>query len=49
MQAALDQLGKGDEWYTAPADVQMATVNGRQAWFLAGTSAATSSPGVPAG
>jgi membrane peptidoglycan carboxypeptidase len=48
MQGALDQLGKGDEWYTAPAGVQTATVNGRQAWFLPGTSAATAAPPLPA-
>jgi membrane peptidoglycan carboxypeptidase len=47
MQAALDQLGKGDEWYTAPAGVQAADVNGRQAWFLPGTSAATPAPALP--
>jgi membrane peptidoglycan carboxypeptidase len=48
MQAGLDQLGRGDEWYTAPAGVQAATVNGRQAWFLPGTSAATPAPPLPA-
>jgi membrane peptidoglycan carboxypeptidase len=48
IQAALDQLGKGDEWYTAPAGVQAATVDGRQAWFLSGTSAATAAPPLPA-
>lgn len=47
MLAALDQLGKGDEWYAAPAGVQAATVNGRQAWFLPGTSAATPAPALP--
>jgi membrane peptidoglycan carboxypeptidase len=47
MQAALDQLGKGDEWYTAPAGVQSDTANGRQAWFLPGTSAATPAPALP--
>jgi len=34
MQAGLDLLGRsGDEWYTPPAAVQTATVNGQQAWF----------------
>jgi membrane peptidoglycan carboxypeptidase len=48
MQGALDQLGKGDEWYPTPAGVQAATVDGRQAWFLPGTSAATPAPALPA-
>jgi membrane peptidoglycan carboxypeptidase len=48
MQAGLDQLGKGDEWYTAPAAVQAAAVDGRQAWFLPGTSAATPAPALSA-
>jgi len=48
MQGALDQLGRGDEWYQAPAGVQAATVNGRQAWFLPGTSPATPAPPLPA-
>jgi membrane peptidoglycan carboxypeptidase len=48
MQAGLDQLGKGDEWYTAPPGVQTATVNGRTAWFLPGTSPATPAPPLPA-
>ena len=47
MQAGLDQLGKGDEWYATPAGVQPATVNGRLAWFLPGTSAATPAPALP--
>jgi membrane peptidoglycan carboxypeptidase len=47
MQGALDQLGKGDEWYTPPAGVQSATVSGRTAWFLPGTSPATPAPALP--
>ncbi|HXM57150.1 MAG TPA: transglycosylase domain-containing protein [Candidatus Dormibacteraeota bacterium] len=48
MQAALDQLGKGDDWYTPPGDVRAADVNGRPAWFLPGTSPATPAPPLPA-
>jgi membrane peptidoglycan carboxypeptidase len=48
MQAALDQLGKGDEWYQPPAGVTTATVDGRPAWFLSGTSPATPAPALPA-
>jgi membrane peptidoglycan carboxypeptidase len=48
MQAALDQLQKGDEWYGPPADVEAATVDGRPVWFLPGTSAATPAPPLPA-
>jgi hypothetical protein len=48
MQAALDQLGKGDEWYQPPAGVTAATVDGREAWFLPGTSPATPAPALPA-
>jgi len=48
MQAGLDQLGKGDEWYTAPAGLQAATVDGRQVWFMPDTSAATPAPALPA-
>lgn len=44
VQIALDQMGKGDEWYTPPAGVQEADENGRPAWFLPGTSAATPAP-----
>jgi membrane peptidoglycan carboxypeptidase len=47
MQSGLDQLGRGDEWYAAPAGVRAATVNGRQAWFLPGTSDATTAPPLP--
>jgi penicillin-binding protein 1A len=47
MQAALDQIGKGDEWYPTPPGLQSATVNGRAAWFLPGTSAATPAPALP--
>jgi membrane peptidoglycan carboxypeptidase len=48
MQAALDQLGRGDEWYQPPAGVTGDIVDGRQAWFLAGTSASTPAPPLPA-
>jgi membrane carboxypeptidase/penicillin-binding protein len=47
MQAALDQQGRGDEWYQPPAGVTSAIVNGRTAWFLPGTSAATPAPPLP--
>jgi membrane peptidoglycan carboxypeptidase len=47
MQAALDQLGRGDEWYQPPAGVTPATVDGRPAWFLTGTSPATPAPALP--
>lgn len=47
MQAALDQMRKGDEWYTLPAGVDSSEVNGRQAYFLTGTSASTPPPALP--
>jgi len=47
MQSALDQMGKGDEWYAPPAGVESAELNGRQAYFLAGTSAGTPAPPLP--
>lgn len=47
MQSALDQLGRGDEWYSPPSGVQAAVVSGRQIWFLPGTSAATPAPPLP--
>jgi membrane peptidoglycan carboxypeptidase len=47
MQSALDQMQKGDEWYTPPAGVESTTVSGRQAWFLPGTTAATPAPSLP--
>jgi membrane peptidoglycan carboxypeptidase len=47
MQAALDRMNRGDEWFQQPADVTMDNVNGRPAWFLAGTSAATPPPPLP--
>jgi membrane peptidoglycan carboxypeptidase len=49
MQDALDQMGKGDEWYVPPADVAMQWVNGRPAWFLPGTSPGTPPPALPDG
>jgi membrane peptidoglycan carboxypeptidase len=47
VQAGLDQLGRGDEWYTPPASLQTAVVNGRPVWFLPGTSATTPPPPTP--
>jgi membrane peptidoglycan carboxypeptidase len=47
MQTALDQIGRGDEWYTTPPGVQAEMVNGRPAWFLPGTSRATPAPPLP--
>ena len=47
MQAALDQMGKGDEWYAPPPNVDSSDVNGRQAYFLPGTSASTPPPSLP--
>jgi membrane peptidoglycan carboxypeptidase len=47
MQAALDQLGRGDDWYQAPQDVQTQYVGGRPAYFLAGTSPAQAVPQLP--
>jgi membrane peptidoglycan carboxypeptidase len=49
MQAALDQMDRGDEWYTPPPGVQETTVDGRPAWFLPGTSAAMPAPALPPG
>src|SRR5262249_48745490 len=48
MEAALEQLQKPDEWYTPPAGVTSSVVGGRPAWFLPGTSAATTAPALPA-
>jgi membrane peptidoglycan carboxypeptidase len=47
MAGALDQMGKGDEWYDAPSDVRSLRVGGRQAYFLSGTSPATPAPALP--
>ena len=47
MQAALDQMRKVDEWYTLPGGVDSSEVNGRQAYFLIGTSASTPPPALP--
>lgn len=49
VQAALDRRGAGDDWYQPPADVRSSPVDGRTAYFLAGTSAATPAPPLPAG
>jgi membrane peptidoglycan carboxypeptidase len=47
MQAALDRMNKGDEWFQQPADVTMDFFRGSSAWFLSGTSAATPPPPLP--
>ena len=47
MQAALDQMGNGDEWYAPPPNVDSSDVNGWQAYFLPGTSASTPPPSLP--
>jgi len=49
MQAALDRMQKGDEWYAPPAGVESSEANGRQAYFLTGTSAGTPPPPLPDG
>ncbi|HKA08884.1 MAG TPA: transglycosylase domain-containing protein [Candidatus Dormibacteraeota bacterium] len=53
MQGALDRIGRGNEWYVPPSDLDMQWVNGRPAWFLPGTSADTSintsPPALPSG
>jgi len=38
MQGALDWLGRGDEWYQVPPGLVTATVDGHEAYFLAGTA-----------
>src|SRR5262249_34301359 len=47
MQAALDAMQKSDEWYAPPAGVESSEANGRQAYFLTGTSAGTPPPPLP--
>ncbi len=47
MQSALDVLGKGNEWYTAPTGVSAQSVDGQQAYFLSGTSPSTPAPALP--
>jgi membrane peptidoglycan carboxypeptidase len=47
MAGALDQMGKGDEWYSMPSDVQARFAGGRQAYFLDGTSRSTQPPALP--
>ncbi len=47
MQSALDTMGKGNEWYTAPAGVTAQEVDGQQAYFLPGTSPSTPAPALP--
>jgi penicillin-binding protein 1A len=37
MQASLDSLGIGDEWYAEPPGLTHKTVSGQTAWFLPGT------------
>ena len=38
MQNALDDLRRGDEWFSEPAGLTHKTVGGQPAWFLPGTS-----------
>ena len=47
MAGALDRMGKGDEWYAVPSDVQSVYVGGRQTYFLSGTSPSTQAPALP--
>jgi membrane peptidoglycan carboxypeptidase len=47
MQAALDRMSRGDEWYSMPSDVHAQFVGGRQAYFLDGTSPSTPAPSLP--
>ncbi|TAN34966.1 hypothetical protein EPN29_01230 [bacterium] len=49
MQAALDTLGVGDQWFAEPPGLTHAGVGGKQAYFLPGTSPDTSGPGLPIG
>lgn len=49
MQGALDRLGRGDERFTPPGDLDMKWVDGRPAWFLPGTSPDTSPRPLPDG
>ena len=49
MQGALDRLGRGDEWFTPPSDLDMQWVDGRPAWFLPGTSPEISPAALPSG
>jgi membrane peptidoglycan carboxypeptidase len=48
MQAALDTLRKGDEWYAKPPDVIAEVLGGQTDYFLTGTSPATPRPPLPA-
>jgi penicillin-binding protein 1C len=41
MTRALDEMGRGDEWYTAPPGLDVRQVGGRTAYFLPGTEGAT--------
>jgi membrane peptidoglycan carboxypeptidase len=47
MEGALDQLGRGDEWFAQPAEVHEQPVSGRTAYFLPGTSPSTQAPALP--
>jgi membrane peptidoglycan carboxypeptidase len=49
MQGALDQMGKGSEWFSEPAGLTHTTVNGKLAWFLPGTNPYTQAPRLPTG
>jgi membrane peptidoglycan carboxypeptidase len=48
MQAALDHLGVGDDWYPPPPGVRPVPVDGRTAWLLDGTAADAPAPALPA-
>jgi membrane peptidoglycan carboxypeptidase len=47
MTGALDRMGKGDQWYSMPSDVHVQYADGRQAYFLDGTSPSTPAPALP--
>jgi membrane peptidoglycan carboxypeptidase len=47
MTTALDRMHKGDEWYQMPSDVQSRHGFSGRAYFLTGTSPATTPPSLP--
>jgi membrane peptidoglycan carboxypeptidase len=47
MQGALDHMGKGDEWFSTPAGVDVRRSGGRDLYFLSGTSPSTQPPALP--
>ena len=47
MQAALDAMKIGDEWYPEPPGLGHANVGGKVAYFLPGTSPSTPAPQLP--